>query len=45
MFCARFFNVRMFAMRFFCKVGASSTFNPAWAANANRTIGLLIEPQ
>lgn len=45
MFCAHFFAPRFFPARFFPEVGGVSAFNPFWAANANKTIGLLVEPE
>lgn len=29
----------------FARLGAVVAFNPAWAASANKSIGLMIEPQ
>lgn len=39
MFGARFFGIRFFAPRYWGKHGATSTFQIAWARNANAVIG------
>lgn len=45
MFCARFFCRRGFAARYFPKVGLTPMFLAAWAIGANKTIGLMVEPE
>ena len=39
MFPTRFFCNRMFAPRYWPKIGETVTFRPVWAMNSNRTIG------
>lgn len=44
MFPPAFFGRRFFPGRYF-GVGAAGVFNAFWAARANTTVGLLIEPK
>lgn len=39
MFCARFFCTRMYAARFWPKVGVTIVFDPQWAMNSNQLVG------
>lgn len=39
MFPAAFFAPRMFAPRYFPKVGATSTFYPFWLGTVNQQVG------
>lgn len=45
MFANRAFAGRMFAPRYFPKHGGSTVFHAIWALNANKTVGIWIEPE
>jgi hypothetical protein len=45
MFPGDYFAARYFAPRYFAKVGATPTFKPLWAVNANKTVGMDIYPE
>jgi hypothetical protein len=45
MFPANYFGPVYFAARYWPKVGSTAVFNPIWAVNSNRTIGMEISPE